>query len=100
MAYLTEMTTRIFHFPYRDFERKKKSLLSSLTVDVLLAANAKQATIIRFEPGDIKGSFTPLIRRSLIARKNVTTAYITGYVRQVPCEAIPILKTMGRKGSG
>jgi len=75
MAYLTKMTTRIFHFPYRHFERKKQPPLSSQIVVTLLAACAKQAPGIHFIPGDVKGSFALLITRGLVIPKYIPTDY-------------------------
>ena len=93
MAYLTKMTTRIFHFPYRDFERKKQPPLSSQIVVTLLAACAKQAPGIHFIPGDVKGSFALLITRGLVIPKYTPTDY--GGFRAGNL----ILNSMGRKGS-
>jgi hypothetical protein len=93
------MTTKIIHFPYGHFERKKQLPLSSLMIVALLAACPKQKEGIHFGPGDIKGSFTSLITRGLIIRKEVTTNYITESLWQVTTEAIAILNIMGIKVS-
>jgi hypothetical protein len=99
MAYLTKMITKIIHFPHGHFERKKQPPLTSLMVVTLLAACAKQTAGIHFGPGDIKGSFTSLITRGLIIRKEVTKNYITESLWQVTGEAIAILNGTGRKVS-
>jgi len=82
MAYLTKMTTSIFHFPYRHFERKKQSPHSSQIIVTLLTACGKQAPGIGFRPGDIKGSFASLITRGLIIPKGIPADYRGSRVRQ------------------
>ena len=79
MAYLTKMTTRIFHLPNGHFERKKRSPLSSLMFDTLLVARAKETTVIPFGPGDAKGSFISQITRALIIPKDIITDYMAGF---------------------
>jgi hypothetical protein len=94
------MTTKIISFSRGHFERKKKQPpLTSLMIVTLLAACAKQTGNIPFGPGDIKGSFTSLVTRGLIIRKEVTVNYITESLWQVTTEAIAILNIMGLKVS-
>lgn len=93
------MTTKIIHFPRGHFERRKQPPLTSSMIVTLLAGCAKQTEVIHFGLGDIKGSFTSLITRGLIIRKEVTTNYITESSWQVTTEAIALLNIMGLKVS-
>ena len=61
----------------------------------LLAACEKQKKGIPFGPGDIRGSFTSLITRGLIIRKEVTVHEHTESLWQVTTEAIAMLMNRG-----
>jgi hypothetical protein len=79
------------------FERTKQRPLTSLMVTSLLAACAKQREGIEYGPKDIKGSFTALITRGLIIRKQGIVNMQISSIWQVTTEAIDQLKGMGIK---
>ena len=88
------MTTKILSFPRGYFESKKQPPLTLLMIDALLAACEKQNKRTPFGPCDIKGSFTSLIKRGLIVRKEVPfTEHTASW--QVTTEAIAMLKALG-----
>jgi hypothetical protein len=91
------MITKIIPFPREYFQRKKQLPLSPLMISALLKACAKQKEGIPFGPGDMKGSFTSLITRGLIIRKDVIVPEHTESLWQVTTEAIKLLNTKGIK---
>ncbi len=89
------MITKIVSFPPWHFERKKQLPLSRLMITTLLDACEKQHDGNSFGPADLKGSFTTLIARGLIARNEVTIDHHTKSSWYVTKEAIGLLKVMG-----
>ena len=87
------MIAKNISFPRGYFERKKPPL-SSLMIDALLAACEKQKKRTPYGPSDIRGSFTSLIKRGLIIRKEVTITEHTASW-QVTTEAIAMLEALG-----
>lgn len=83
--------TKIIPFSYG----KKDPSLSSLMIAALVEATISQSRKIPFGPQDIKGSFTSLIQRGLVVRKQVTLDDKTEVLWQVTPEAIAILYNMG-----
>ena len=68
--------------------------LSPLMIATLLIAYAKQKAGIEYGQTDVRGSFTALITRGLIARR-VSLKDTTEFIWQVTDEAIEILKSLG-----
>ena len=89
------MKSKIIYLHDRFFKRKKQAALTSLMIETLLAAYAKQKEKMPFGPGDIKRSCTVLINRGLIIRKEVWIHANKKMLWQVTNEAIIMLQTMG-----
>src|ERR1700686_1017273 len=89
------MKSKIIHLPYGYFKKNKQLNLTPLMIDTLLTACGKQTEKIPFGPADIKGSFSALVNRGLIIRKEVTLHHHTELLWQVTREAISMLKMLG-----
>ena len=87
--------SKVISFSDDDFELHKKTRLSGLMVETLLAACQKQHKGIPFGPADTKGSFISLIGRGLIIRKQITKNDRSELMWQVTPEAVALLKSMG-----
>lgn len=91
------MITTIISFPHGHFQKQIQRPLTALMISALLAACEKQKKGIPFGPADIKGSFTSLIARGLIIKKQVAFLGQTKLSWQVTPEAITMLKMKGIK---
>ena len=95
MGYITKMKSKIIRLPYGYFSKNKQQNLTPLMIDALLAACEKQTENIPFGPADIKGSFSALVNRGLIIRKEVSLHHHTKLLWQVTGEAISMLRILG-----
>ena len=89
------MKSKIIRLPYGYFSKNKQQNLTPLMIDALLAACEKQNENIPFGPADIKGSFSALVNRGLIIRKEVSLHHHTKLLWQVTGEAISMLRILG-----
>jgi hypothetical protein len=89
------MKALIIQFPEEHVQRKKQRPLSKLMIANLLAAYALEKQGLCFGPKDIKGSFTSLINRGLIIRKEIFINGKTEAIWHVSFEAIEMLKALG-----
>lgn len=88
------MLTKIISSGCEHFKRKKQPPLSSLIIVGLLAICSKQIKGISFVPGDITGSFTLLIKRSLIIRKEATIHEYIKFKELAPFSTVPLFNTI------
>jgi hypothetical protein len=89
------MKSKIIHLPYGYFTKNKQHNLTPLMIDTLLAACEKQNENVPFGPADIKGSFSALVNRGLIIRKEAYRHQHKELLWQVTREAISMLRILG-----
>ncbi len=91
------MNSKVLFFEEGYFKSNRSLPLTPLMIIALKKACERQHKGIAFGPNDIKGSFTALITRGLIIRKEILINNHIELAWQVSAQAIQMLRLKGIK---